>query len=238
MLVVKQWRKQLPWSHATCVFWESPSGEKLQSVNWKKQLLGTSWAHLSVNFDILTLNELIFFPCVFGGSGNGFQICPACHGAWKLQLHPWFSQRNGNHANKPAEANPTMWQVTDDEKWPIKHSKCQGISNRLLALYKKACRLSHSLMSTAILLYFSPPSPGAEVRREQWYTPRDEAPQGGRNSSDPHRTSYSWTFLLYSRRKEYLKDNLTFSISSSETLLFISLPSVSHPSPSVTVSTV
>lgn len=50
----------------------SPSGEKLQTMNSKKQLLGTSWAHFSVNFDILTLNELIFFPRVFVGSGNGF----------------------------------------------------------------------------------------------------------------------------------------------------------------------
>lgn len=48
-----------------------------------------------------------------------------------------LSQRNTNHANKPVEANPTMWQVTDDEKWPIKTLKCRGVSNKLCALYKE-----------------------------------------------------------------------------------------------------
>ena len=74
---------------------------------------------------------------------------------------------------------------------------------------KKVRRLSRSLMSTAILLYFTPPSPGAEARREQWYTPHDEDPQGGRNSSDSHRMLYSCTYVRL-KRKEHLKDNQTF----------------------------
>lgn len=52
-----------------------------------------------------------------------------------------------------------------------------------------------------------------QERGEQWYTQRDEAPQGVWNSSDPHRTLYSWTYVTSQEEKSTWRTITDFSIS-------------------------
>lgn len=128
----------------------------------------------------------------------------------KLWLQPSHSTRD-KYSNKPGEANQTMWQVTDEEKWPI---TAQNVKESLLGfVFYTKCVETLQWTQT----YGTHSSFLCRQSRGQWYTIySDEAPQGGGwNSSDPHRTPYCFTFwLLHSGRKEYLKDNhRDFSIS-------------------------